>query len=51
MIVDEVYAKTILSKSKVLDYSTNPYIGCMHGLNNPLAGKNATVTIEVLAVE
>ncbi|MDD2666805.1 MAG: radical SAM protein [Methanocellales archaeon] len=31
MIVKEVYAKTILSKSKVLDYAINPYIGCEHG--------------------
>lgn len=31
MIVKEVYAKTILSKSKVLDYSVNPYVGCEHG--------------------
>jgi DNA repair photolyase len=31
MIVKEVYAKTILSKSKVFDYSVNPYIGCQHG--------------------
>lgn len=31
MIVKEVYAKTILSKSKVFDYSLNPYIGCEHG--------------------
>ncbi|MCK4478162.1 radical SAM protein [Candidatus Bathyarchaeota archaeon] len=31
MIVKEVYAKTILSKSKVLDYTVNPYIGCEHG--------------------
>jgi len=31
MIVDEVYAKTILSKSKVFDYTINPYIGCEHG--------------------
>jgi DNA repair photolyase len=31
MIVEEVYAKTILSKSKVLDYTINPYIGCEHG--------------------
>ena len=30
MIVDEVYAKTILSKSKVFDYTINPYIGCEH---------------------
>ncbi len=31
MIVGEIYAKTILSKSKVLDYTINPYIGCEHG--------------------
>lgn len=31
MIVKEVYAKTILSKSKVHDYTINPYIGCEHG--------------------
>jgi len=31
MIVREVYAKTILSKSKVSDYTINPYIGCEHG--------------------
>ena len=31
MIVKEVYAKTILSKSKVYDYTINPYIGCEHG--------------------
>jgi len=31
MIVKEVCAKTILSKSKVFDYSVNPYIGCEHG--------------------
>jgi DNA repair photolyase len=31
MMVKEVYAKTILSKSKVLDYTVNPYIGCEHG--------------------
>ncbi|MFQ6063922.1 MAG: radical SAM protein [Candidatus Bathyarchaeia archaeon] len=31
MIVKEVYAKTILSKSRVLDYTINPYIGCEHG--------------------
>jgi len=31
MIVEEVYAKTILSKSKVSDYTINPYIGCEHG--------------------
>jgi len=31
MIVKEVYVKTILSKSKVFDYTINPYIGCEHG--------------------
>jgi len=31
MTVNEVYAKTILSKSKVFDYSVNPYVGCEHG--------------------
>jgi len=31
MVVKEVYAKTILSKSKVSDYTINPYIGCEHG--------------------
>ena len=31
MIIKEVYAKTILSKSKVSDYTINPYIGCEHG--------------------
>lgn len=31
MIVKEVYAKTILSKSKVSDYAINPYVGCEHG--------------------
>jgi DNA repair photolyase len=31
MIVKEVQAKTILSKSKVFDYTVNPYTGCEHG--------------------
>jgi DNA repair photolyase len=31
MISKEVCAKTILSKSKVLDYTINPYTGCEHG--------------------
>jgi DNA repair photolyase len=31
VIVRELYAKTILSKSKVLDYTINPYVGCEHG--------------------
>ena len=30
MITREVCAKTILSKSKVSDYTINPYIGCEH---------------------
>jgi DNA repair photolyase len=30
VIVEKVHAKTILSKSKVLDYTINPYIGCQH---------------------
>jgi len=31
MIVREIDAKTVLSKSKVFDYTVNPYIGCEHG--------------------
>jgi DNA repair photolyase len=31
MFLKEIYAKTILSKSKVLDYTINPYVGCEHG--------------------
>ena len=31
VIVKEVHAKTILSKSKIFDYTVNPYIGCEHG--------------------
>jgi DNA repair photolyase len=31
MIVREVQAKTVLSCSKVFDYTVNPYIGCEHG--------------------
>jgi len=31
MIVTEIYARSILSKSKVFDYVVNPYIGCQHG--------------------
>ena len=30
MIIKELNAKTILSKSRVLDYTINPYIGCEH---------------------
>jgi DNA repair photolyase len=28
MIVKEIYARTILSKSQVFDYAVNPYVGC-----------------------
>lgn len=31
MIVKEIQAKSILSKSKIYDYVINPYIGCQHG--------------------
>ncbi len=31
MIVKEVYVKSVLSKSKVSDYTVNPYVGCEHG--------------------
>jgi DNA repair photolyase len=31
MIVREIYAKNILSKSKVFDYTINAYRGCQHG--------------------
>jgi len=31
MIVREVLAKSILSKSKIHDYVVNPYVGCAHG--------------------
>ena len=30
MIVKEILAKTVLSKSKVFDYAVNPYVGCEH---------------------
>jgi DNA repair photolyase len=30
MIVKEVEVKSILSKSKVFDYTLNPYVGCEH---------------------
>jgi DNA repair photolyase len=31
MKIKEILAKNILSKSKVYDYTLNPYIGCEHG--------------------
>lgn len=31
MIVSEINARTILSKSKVYEYTVNPYAGCQHG--------------------
>jgi len=31
MIVKEIYAKSILSKSRVFDYTVNLYVGCEHG--------------------
>jgi DNA repair photolyase len=31
MIVREIYARSILSRSKVFDYVVNPYVGCQHG--------------------
>ncbi len=31
MIVKEIHAKSILSKSRVFDYTVNPYVGCEHG--------------------
>ncbi|MFB0501441.1 MAG: radical SAM protein [Candidatus Bathyarchaeia archaeon] len=31
MIIKEIYAKSVLSKSRVFDYTVNPYVGCEHG--------------------
>ena len=31
MIVREIAAKSILSRSQVFDYALNPYVGCSHG--------------------
>jgi DNA repair photolyase len=30
MIVKEIFAKSVLSKSQVYDYALNPYVGCSH---------------------
>jgi DNA repair photolyase len=30
MIVREIFAKSILSKSQIYDYAINPYVGCSH---------------------
>lgn len=31
MIIKKIYSKTILSKSKICEYTINPYVGCQHG--------------------
>jgi DNA repair photolyase len=31
MVVREIHARSILSKSQVFDYAVNPYVGCQHG--------------------
>jgi DNA repair photolyase len=31
MIIKEINAKAILSKSQIFDYTINPYVGCAHG--------------------
>jgi len=31
MKIREILVKNILSKSKVFDWTINPYIGCQHG--------------------
>jgi DNA repair photolyase len=30
MIIKEIFAKSILSKSQIQDYAVNPYVGCSH---------------------
>ncbi len=30
MIVREIFAKSVLSKSQIYDYAINPYVGCSH---------------------
>jgi DNA repair photolyase len=31
MIISQIFAKSILSKSRVFDYTINSYVGCQHG--------------------
>ncbi len=31
MIIKEIHARSVLSKSRVFDYTVNPYVGCEHG--------------------
>ena len=31
MVIREIHARSVLSRSKVFDYVVNPYIGCQHG--------------------
>jgi DNA repair photolyase len=31
MVIREIEARSILSRSKVFDYTVNPYVGCQHG--------------------
>jgi len=31
MIIKEIYAKSVLSKSRVFDYTVNPFVGCERG--------------------
>ncbi|RKX78128.1 MAG: radical SAM protein [Spirochaetes bacterium] len=31
MVIREIHAKTILSRSRVFDFTVNPYVGCQHG--------------------
>ena len=31
MKIKEIWAKSILSKSRIYDYAVNPYVGCSHG--------------------
>lgn len=30
MIIKEIHAKSVLSKSRIYDYTVNPYVGCSH---------------------